>query len=311
MTTPKVSPKLTVKSAFGLVARRGVVFFHDLCRLFRALARQDSRYYLCAVATVKNEAPYIREWIEYHRLVGFDKFVIYDNESDDNLREVLEHYAGTDLVTYIRWPGKGQQIAIYNHALSSFGRFTRWMSMIDLDEFIYPVMQDSVADVMRDYEAYGGIAANWVMFDANDHDSKPDGLVVDAYRRRQPLSETSRVIKTIFNPCYAYRFENPHIPEMIFQRYVLNQAYEPLAIPYNYNLGATDRLRIFHYWTKSREEFQRKIERGRADFSNDRKRDFEQCRYMLKFDSFEIENGMDRFIPALKQRLSNGREEAL
>lgn len=30
---------------------------------------------LSFVAIVKNEGPYIREWIEYHKLVGVDKFL--------------------------------------------------------------------------------------------------------------------------------------------------------------------------------------------------------------------------------------------
>ncbi|GMO23401.1 MAG: hypothetical protein Ta2B_02600 [Termitinemataceae bacterium] len=41
---------------------------------------------LSIVAIVKNEASYIKEWIEYHRLVGVDRFYIYDDNSTDNLR---------------------------------------------------------------------------------------------------------------------------------------------------------------------------------------------------------------------------------
>ncbi len=35
-------------------------------------------------AIVKNEGRYLREWIEFHRLVGCTKFYIYDNNSTDN-----------------------------------------------------------------------------------------------------------------------------------------------------------------------------------------------------------------------------------
>ena len=34
---------------------------------------------------VKNEAFYIKEWIEFHRMIGVTHFYIYDNESSDDL----------------------------------------------------------------------------------------------------------------------------------------------------------------------------------------------------------------------------------
>ena len=49
-------------------------------------------YNLAAVALVHNEAPYIAEWIDYHLLAGVDHFLIYDNDGNDNLKEILTHY---------------------------------------------------------------------------------------------------------------------------------------------------------------------------------------------------------------------------
>ena len=47
------------------------------------------KVFLSVVAIAKNEAPYIKEWIEYHKLVGVERFYFYDNGSTDNTREVL------------------------------------------------------------------------------------------------------------------------------------------------------------------------------------------------------------------------------
>jgi hypothetical protein len=44
---------------------------------------------IAMVSIAKNEGPYLKEWIEYHKLVGFTKFYFYDNESTDNTREIL------------------------------------------------------------------------------------------------------------------------------------------------------------------------------------------------------------------------------
>ncbi len=42
---------------------------------------------ICAI--FKNEGPYILEWVAYHRAVGFDHFVLYDNASTDGGSDVV------------------------------------------------------------------------------------------------------------------------------------------------------------------------------------------------------------------------------
>jgi hypothetical protein len=55
--------------------------------------------YLSICAIFKDEAPYLAEWIEFHRHVGVERFLLYDNLSTDNGREVLEPWARTGIVT--------------------------------------------------------------------------------------------------------------------------------------------------------------------------------------------------------------------
>ena len=45
-------------------------------------------YDLSVCAIFKDEASYLKEWIEYHKLVGVQHFYLYENEneSDDFLR---------------------------------------------------------------------------------------------------------------------------------------------------------------------------------------------------------------------------------
>lgn len=58
-----------------------------------------SMAYLSICATFKDEAPYIPEWIEFHRRVGVEHFFLYDNLSTDRSREVLEQWVRAGLVT--------------------------------------------------------------------------------------------------------------------------------------------------------------------------------------------------------------------
>ena len=43
---------------------------------------------LAIVAIVKDEAHYLKEWLDYHLAAGVDHFFIYDNDSKDDTREV-------------------------------------------------------------------------------------------------------------------------------------------------------------------------------------------------------------------------------
>lgn len=40
------------------------------------------RLVLCSL--MKNEVPYMIEWVEFHRLIGFHHIAIYDDSSTDN-----------------------------------------------------------------------------------------------------------------------------------------------------------------------------------------------------------------------------------
>ena len=45
---------------------------------------------LCAI--VKNEAPYLIDWIAWYSALGFTEFIIADNESDDGTTEILKAF---------------------------------------------------------------------------------------------------------------------------------------------------------------------------------------------------------------------------
>ena len=62
-------------------------------------------FYLTLCAIAKNEGRYLQEWIEYHKMLGVEKFFIYDNDSADNTLEILQPYIDANLVEYCYFPG--------------------------------------------------------------------------------------------------------------------------------------------------------------------------------------------------------------
>lgn len=126
------------------------------CCLFSLVAYGEAAAYKLVVGSMfKNEAPYLKEWIEYYyRLIGVEHFYLYDNESNDNFREVLAPYVAQGIVDLISWPSipeHWKQIANgeYYWAGYQYGAFddciqralgnSEWVGLFDIDEFLLPL----------------------------------------------------------------------------------------------------------------------------------------------------------------------------
>ena len=44
---------------------------------------------VCLAAILKDEDPFVEEWVAYHRLLGVDHFYLYDNDPRQTLSEIL------------------------------------------------------------------------------------------------------------------------------------------------------------------------------------------------------------------------------
>ena len=144
--------------------------------------RSDKRsrdYYSVATIT-KNSARYIREFILFYKATGADRVYLYDNDSTDGLTDVIRPFVESGFVVYRRWPGRGVQTAADRDAVRRSKRRTKWLAIMDDDEFLFSP-KGPMPEQLRDYEDYPGIGANWVMFGPNGHDKSPEGLVMDNY----------------------------------------------------------------------------------------------------------------------------------
>ena len=241
-------------------------------------AKRTFEYHLTLVAIIKNERPYLREWVAYHHLRGVDRFVIYDNESEDCPEEVLQPFIESGLVEYVKWPGKAQQVIAYSDAITRYRERTKYLGFIDLDEFVYVEGDASLPQYMdRHFGKYPqscGIAIPWYNFGTSHHKTKPEGLVIENYTLRAAFGFIPNV-KTIGNPRLMHSCLNPHIPlwkhgGSNFDEFGrrsrctrLMQVLEPQTIFIN------------HYYTKSEEEYWAKIRRGMADGYGMRPQDME------------------------------------
>ena len=220
----------------------------------------EKKYNLAIVAIAKNEEDYIKEWVAFHKVMGFDKIILYDNDSTDNTVEEIRPFIESGYVIYNKIPGVKQQLNAYNDALKRYSSLFKYMAFIDCDEFLFPVdSHDTVLSVveivMKKNRRAGGICVNWAMFGSSGHETKPDGLLIDnfIYRSKVPGRGTG-CIKTICNPDLVFRFDHPHYP--IYKTGIYNITPEGKKCsgwlnPINEYVG----LRINHYFTKSKEQW--------------------------------------------------------
>ena len=238
-------------------------------------------YDVAVVAIMKNEGPYVKEWLDYHILAGVEHFYIYDNESPDNLKEVLQPYINDGLVTYKFYPGKARQYEAYNEAVQEYRFFCRYMAFIDADEFIFPQNNKSVPEVVDEilekYPSAGGLAVNIFTFGSNfqEHANYREG-VLRRFTRRAPtdfcplMPELNNLpggtahVSSIVNPRKVHHFGSPHFAYYLDGYQAVNSNGGVVPLFYN-NPPTVDKIVMNHYPVKSKEEYLKKINRGTAD----------------------------------------------
>jgi hypothetical protein len=226
-----------------------------------------SSAYLSACAIFRDEGPYLREWIEFHRLVGVEHFYLYDNQSSDDGPEIVEEYVATGVATLRRWSGVPGQLSAYFDAVvrARQSNPTRWLAFLDIDEFLFSPTGRSVADLLIAYAEAPAVGVNWHVYGTNGHVAKPDGLVIENYTRRTLDDGWNRHIKSIVQPARTAmrRPADPHHFQYV-DGFAVNEWREPISGPFS-DPTTGQLLRINHYWSKSEDEAIAKAGRRRAD----------------------------------------------
>lgn len=281
-------------------------FFFSVClTLFSAAALVGHEYNLAVCMIFKDSAPYLKEWIEYHRLVGVDHFFLFDNCSTDNPRRVLKKYIASGVVTLIDWPNRNEeywgdhlfawvfttQLPAYDYGCALAMNKAKWLAFIDSDEFLVPISTMSLTELLATHEDAPALSLNWVIYGTSDVYDIPRGkLMLELLTKRARMDyhlhhHTKMIIKPEeFTgwawPTHACNCRNG----------------TPYIAPYT-------EARVNHYHFRTVKFFLKHKVKQKATIDNVSPWSDETIKEQLRVGNDEEDLTMDRFVPDLRKKM--------
>ncbi len=274
--------------------------------------RTDKRKCDVAIAALfQNEAAYLKEWIEFHKLIGVKHFYLYNNLSTDNFEEVLAPYIKkgdvelydlpvklSDGKIYLEW-----QVGVYNHTLGLCRNKNKWVAFIDIDEFICLVKEDDIYEFLKKYEYAGGLAVNWVMHGTSGvYDLSPKDLLIEKLIKRYPLDwNENNMIKSIVRPEYVQNCIDAHTFEYHPNVFAVHPNHQKFSHTPGFASLPVEEIRLNHYWFRT-EKFFYEVKLPRRRIWGD-KRSQDEIRQQLDSSNSIEDKSMSRFVKPLKKRM--------
>jgi hypothetical protein len=263
------------------------------------VAPNGKRYYLAVLTIFKNETDYLVEWLEYHLYVGVEHFFLYDNDSGDNPRPLLDRYIRAQLVTYVFRGGIGVKIRVQNEALAAFGHESFWFAIIDIDEFLVPMTAKTIPDCLREFEGEGGVALHQLHYGSSNREQKTKGLVIERFRMRSKLTNAFNGFTKLVVRAECVQSMRIHHAKWKNGFRSVDTHHRPFVRGWR-GRSFHDRIRLNHYHLKSHWEFDRKRRRG---CGSGRRALTKDHFYKPLFNIVPNETIMDPYVPIIKRRM--------
>ncbi|MFK7835079.1 MAG: glycosyltransferase family 2 protein [Sulfitobacter sp.] len=112
---------------------------------------------ITAVTCVKNEGPFLLEWIAYHRLIGVTDFLFYSNDCTDATDRMLDRLEDHGVVAHLPNPAKNRNYQMQALKAAKQHKLVKradWVWVADVDEFpnihvgdhTFPALIDACGD---------------------------------------------------------------------------------------------------------------------------------------------------------------------
>jgi hypothetical protein len=134
---------------------------------------------LCCIGRLEND--YIREFVEYYKILGVSNICLYDNNFDgeEDFRDVIGDDIESGFVILKDWRNKKlAQLEAYNDCYATYGKEYDWVLFFDIDEFMFINSDRNISDYLsrNEFKDYDMIHVNWLIFGdggLTENDGKP------------------------------------------------------------------------------------------------------------------------------------------
>jgi len=176
------------------------------------------------VATLRDEGPYLLEWLAHHRAAGVDAFLLFTNDCGDGTDRLCQALApaGVTHVPNPRQAGRSVQWqalrAAWAHPIC---RAADWILGLDIDEFVN--LRDPGAGLagliaaVGDADAADAIVLPWRLFGHAGHCAFQDRPILPRFTRAAPADlaypASARSFKTLFRAKGPFQKLGVHRPK--------------------------------------------------------------------------------------------------
>lgn len=279
-----------------------------------ALNRADKRKCEVAIcAMFRDEGNYLKEWIEYHRMLGVKHFYLYNNCSQDNFWEILQSYVKKGIVELFDVPFDSSpfqdgakthnfvQVCCYTHAINLAKKNNKWLAIIDNDEFICPVVDSSIPEALQRYAYAGGVVLFWQIYGtSNVWDLQPGELMIEKLLYKGPNDSGVGQFKSIVKPEYVEECMDPH-----WTKTKKRPLMYPNHVQFRHSPGfktlPVDVIRINHYTYRTQSFYETVKKPRRALWGFNPTPEYDQ--QLLNYYNSESDPVMLRFVSELKKRM--------
>ena len=227
---------------------------------------------MCVI--IRDEAPYIEEWLAFHLLQGATNILVYDNGSTDGTLQLLAKAAAAAPITVMDWsdqPGHFDTVqrAVYADGTVRLTASVNFVAFVDADEFLHAGEGQTVVEALGDFDQeVSAIAVNQRVFGSSGLVEHEPGLVTSRFIRcTEPAYVENRWFKTIARHKQIVKFSSVHSVVAGSGRYVMNDGDDLTRDTDHPGLATRvgeGRLTVNHYMLRSLEEYHRKQRRWQS-----------------------------------------------
>ncbi|MDD9977779.1 MAG: glycosyltransferase family 2 protein [Boseongicola sp.] len=239
------------------------------------------------VTVMKNEGPYILDWIAHCRTVGVDRILVYSNDCEDGTDQMLDALADAGVVEHRQNPyrstgGVPQHAAFRAAENEDAVRSAGWLLTLDVDEYLNIRVGDGhLSDLFAAVPNSNIISMPWRMFGSSDIIDFRDEPVTDQFtecaHEFTPRPHQAWGFKTLYRNTGLFRRLGVHRPKgMVTHRVPDINWVDGSGRPMPQGLWRSgwrmtrtcwgyDLAGVNHYAVRSAESFLVKRERGRVN----------------------------------------------